>query len=95
MKFRMLRAMIYVFIAAGWLTFVGGVVLAAASFLNNTWAAPLHLPIWLNSPVATGFAVLLAASVLTIIWLASAEMLVILLAIYEDARKVRDFFQKK
>lgn len=94
-QFKMLRAMIYVFVVAGWLTFLCGIILAAASFINNTWTAQLHLPMMYNSPVTTGFAVLLGASVLTIVWLASAEVLVLLLGIHDDVKKVREFFHKK
>lgn len=94
-QFKMLRAMIYVLIGLGWLTFICGIVLAGASFINNTWAAQLHLPMMFNSTVVTGFAVLFTATVLTIILLASAECLVLLLSMHDNTRKLREFFHKK
>ncbi len=94
-QFKMLRAMIYVFIGLGWLTFIFGIVLAAASFINNTWIMQLHMPLVLHSPIVTGFVVLLVTFILTIMWLASAEMLVLMIDSYEDVKKIRTFFSKK
>jgi len=91
----MLRALVYMLIGLGWLTFVGGVVLAVASFVNNTWTLQLHLPVIFNSSITTGFAVLFVASVTTIILLASAEMIVMCLESYNDIKKIREFFHKK
>jgi len=94
-QFKMLRTLIYVLVGLGWLTFLCGIVLAGASFINNTWTAQLHLPMMFNSPITTGFAVLLSASVLTIVFLASAECLVLLLSMHDNVQKVREFFHKK
>ena len=94
-QFKMLRAMIYVFIGLGWLTFIFGIVLATASFVNNAWIIQLNLPLVLHSPAITGFAVLLVTFILTIVWLASAEMIVMCLDGYNDVKKIRTFFSKK
>jgi len=94
-QFKMLRTLIYVSVGLGWLTFLCGILLAGASFINNSWTAQLHLPMMFNSPVVTGFAVLFVASIMTIILLASAEGLVLLLSMHDDVKKVREFFHKK
>jgi hypothetical protein len=91
----MLRTLIYVLMGLGWLTFLCGILLAGASFINNTWTAQLHLPMMFNSTVVTGFAVLFVASVSTIVLVASAECLVLLLSMHDNIQKVREFFHKK
>jgi len=94
-QFKMLRTLIYVLVGLGWLVFLCGIVLAGASFINNTWTVQLQLPLMFNSPIVTGFAVLFTAAVTTIILLASAECLVLLLSIHDSVHKIREFFHKK
>lgn len=94
-QFKMLRALIYVLVGLGWVIFLCGIILAGASFVNNTWTAQLHLPMMFNSNVVTGFAVLFASALLTIIMLASAECMVLLLSLHDNVQKVREFFHKK
>lgn len=94
-QFKMLRALVYVLVGLGWLALIGGILLAAASFMDNSWTLQLNLPLIAGSRTATGFAVLLAASILTISFLASAEMIVLMLESYTDIKKIREFFQKK
>ena len=94
-QFKMLRALIYVFVGLGWLTFLCGIVLAGASFINNSWTAQLQLPMMYNSPIVTGFAVLFIATVLTIYFLAAAEGMVLLLSMHDSVQKIREFFHKK
>ena len=91
----MLRTLVYVLTGLGWLIFLCGILLAGASFINNTWVAQLNLPMMYNSPVVTGFGVLLVTSVMTICFLAGAEMVVLCLEIYNDTKKIREFFHKK
>jgi hypothetical protein len=94
-QFKMLRSLIYVLVGLGWLTFLGGLILAAASFLNNTWTIQLNLPLIASSHAVTGFAVLLSTSIMTIVFLASAECLALLLSLHDNVHKVREFFHKK
>jgi len=94
-QFKMLRTLIYVFVGLGWLTFLCGILLSGASFINNSWTAQLHLPMMFNSPVVTGFAVLFVTTILTICFLAGAEMIVMCLDSYNDIKKIREFFHKK
>ncbi len=94
-QFKMLRAMVYVLIGLGWLTLIFGLVLAIASFINNSWTTQLHLPLILHSPTVTGFAVLAVSGILSIVWLASAEMIILCIESYNDLKKIREIFSKK
>ncbi len=94
-QFKMLRAMVYVLIGLGWLTLIFGLVLAIASFINNSWAIQLHLPLILHSPTVTGFTVLVVSGILSIVWLASAEMIILCIESYNDLKKIREIFSKK
>ncbi|AKM84845.1 MAG: hypothetical protein VE98_C0001G0388 [candidate division Kazan bacterium GW2011_GWA1_50_15] len=91
-KFKMLRTLVYVLRAIGWLVFASGIALAVVAMFSPNILSNYGVQLAQGSAWVTALGVLLISVLYTILFLAVAEQILLLVSLEENMRRLREFF---
>ena len=91
-KFKMLRTLVYVLRVIGWLVFASGIILAGVAIFSPNVLSTYGIQMTNGSAWITALGILLASVLYTILFLAVAEQLMLMLSLEDNMKQLREFF---
>ncbi len=91
-KFKMLRTLVYVLRVIGWLVFVAGITLGVVTIFSPNILANYGVEVMQGSAWVMALGVVLVSVLYTILFLAVAEQIMLLISLEENMRRMREFF---
>jgi len=88
----MLRTLVYVLRAIGWLVFASGIILAGVAMFSPSVLSNYGIQMTNGSAWITALGILLASVLYTILFLAVAEQLMLMLSLEDNMKQLREFF---